>query len=218
MDLFDSGIYFSSHVPIKALTHPLLKYAACACAAKQLGRITGRGSSANEGQLLRTGVPSTFGSGGIDWYFCGARYYEQAIQILMKKLQGDDCISDSMNHSGARHEHQRDPNPDLQDGACDAKSDEVLAATAILSVYEFLDGTGPDWNRHLSGAKSLLDVAQRQMISSEDDSRAPVPSITFSQARRAVFWNFARQDYLSGREYACNAMRLLEIANLDSYQ
>lgn len=42
MDLFDLGTYFSSYVPAKACENPLLKYAACACAAKSLARATKR--------------------------------------------------------------------------------------------------------------------------------------------------------------------------------
>lgn len=39
MDLYDFGTYFASQVPVKALRNPLLKYSACAQAAKQLGHV-----------------------------------------------------------------------------------------------------------------------------------------------------------------------------------
>jgi hypothetical protein len=42
MDLFDLGCYFGHLVPVHALSNPLLKYSACAYAAKQLGRVQGR--------------------------------------------------------------------------------------------------------------------------------------------------------------------------------
>ena len=38
MDLFDLNTYFESYVPVQARSHLLLKHAACAYAAKQLGR------------------------------------------------------------------------------------------------------------------------------------------------------------------------------------
>jgi Fungal specific transcription factor domain len=205
MDLFDFGTYFSSRVPIKALTHPLLKYAACACAAKQLGRINVSKHVANHNVHLRARARSTFSDGSNQWYWCGAKYYDKAIQILMKTLQSDGLFPDSANDDETSRDQVRATPSALRGHApfSDPKSDEVLAATAILCVYEFLDNTGPAWDRHLSGAKSLLDVAQRQMASIEDDSwarRSPAPCLTFSQARRAIFWNFARQDYLSGRK------------------
>jgi hypothetical protein len=121
----------------------------------------------------------------------------------MRALQSDDNNSELMGNGEVHHE----------DGAsilavagdCDSipdrKSDEVLAATAILCVYEFSDAPGLAWNRHLSRTKSLLDIAQRQMASVEKESRPSAPQIAFSRARRAIFWSFARQDYLSGCEY-----------------
>lgn len=63
----------------------------------------------------------------------------------------------------------------------------MLAATAILCVYEFLDASGPAWNRHLSGTKSLLDIAQSQIISAEEGSLSLVSRMKFSAARRAIF-------------------------------
>ncbi|GMF70022.1 unnamed protein product [Aspergillus oryzae] len=89
-------------------------------------------------------------------------------------------------------------------------SDEVLAATAILSVYEFLDATGPAWNRHLSGVKSLLDVAEVGMMPLEQHPSPgealpqPLKRPGLSKARRATFWNFARQDYLAAFINECN--------------
>ena len=82
------------------------------------------------------------------------------------------------------------------------RSDDVLAATAILSVYEFLDASGAAWSRHLNGTKSLLDIPQTKIVSIE----LPAAPGCFqslhqlkkpSRARRAIFWNFARQDCLA---------------------
>ncbi len=84
----------------------------------------------------------------------------------------------------------------------ESNSDDVLAATAILSVYEFLDASGTAWARHLNGTKSLLDIAQTKMVSIE----LPAAPGCFqslhelkkpSKARKAIFWNFARQDCLA---------------------
>lgn len=38
MDLFDLGAYFESYILVQARFRPLLKHAACACAAKHMGR------------------------------------------------------------------------------------------------------------------------------------------------------------------------------------
>jgi hypothetical protein len=80
-------------------------------------------------------------------------------------------------------------------------SDELLAATAILCVYEFLDASVPEWSRHLNGAKSLLDIAKERMMPLQLPSPGtPLlsPSSTrMSKARKATFWNIARQDMLA---------------------
>ena len=80
----------------------------------------------------------------------------------------------------------------------------MLAATAILSVYEFLDATDPAWSRHLSGVKSLLDMAEVGIMPPDyrPVNGARVKQSSFSKARRATFWNFARQDYLAACKFA----------------
>ncbi|KAI2975272.1 transcriptional regulator family: Fungal Specific TF [Aspergillus niger] len=208
MDLFDLGTYFASSVPVRALRNPLLKYAACAYAAKQLGRVKGT-------QVTTGGVYSRHLSNNVDWSWSGAKYYEKAIQLLMKELQPDkgppplstpeafgqwqaaELCEDQEN---PRKRRRRYSDSRFSKGV---HSDEILAATAILSVYEFLDATGPAWNRHLSGVKSLLDVAEVGMMPVEQRhspggtalQQTKVPGL--SKARKATFWNFARQDYLA---------------------
>ncbi|EAW11944.1 uncharacterized protein ACLA_007030 [Aspergillus clavatus NRRL 1] len=212
MDLFDLGTYFASHVPIKALTNPLLKYAACAYSAKQLGRVKGAKAPFG-GVSAKQAFTETWPSGrNVDWSWYGAKYYEKAIQLLVNELQPDEGppplstpeafgqwqaseLSHNHDNSRKRRRHNR-PSSGVH-------SDEVLAATAILSIYEFLDATGTAWNRHLSGVKSLLDVAEVGMMPLEqhpspgDGAPKPPKKFGLSRARRATFWNFARQDYLA---------------------
>ena len=214
MDLFDLRTYFASYVPVKALTNPLLKYAACAYAAKQLGRVKGA-KAVFGGVCSRLASMEVWpGAEKVDWYYHGAKYYEKAIQLLMQALKHDSQGPPLSNPEafgqwqaaelveGAECPHKRRrrfSNSRLSS----AHSDEVLAATAILSIYEFLDATGPAWNRHLSGVKSLLDIAEVGMLPLEQQlspGGSPLPPPKkhgFSRARRATFWNFARQDYLS---------------------
>lgn len=212
MDLFDLGTYFASYVPVKALTNPLLKCAACAYAAKQLGRVKGAKAPAG-GVCSRQAVMETWpDSKNVDWSWYGAKYYERAIQLLMKELQLDKepppseefgQWSHPYDEKNAHKRRRRFSNGRLSNGV---HSDEVLAATAILSIYEFLDATDPAWNRHLSGVKSLLDVAEVGMTPLEQlhfrDFAFQLPKKAgLSKARKATFWNFARQDYLAACKY-----------------
>lgn len=218
MDLYDLGTYFASYVPVKALTNPLLKCAACAYAAKQLGRVKGAKAPVG-GVCSKQAVMETWPDGkSVDWSWYGAKYYERAIQLLMKELQLDKGppqstpevfdhwhATESCDGSKSPHKRRRRfSNSRLSTGV---HSDEVLAATAILSIYEFLDATDPAWNRHLSGVKSLLDVAEVGMTPLEqlpfprDPAFQPPKRPALSKARKATFWNFARQDYLAACKY-----------------
>lgn len=220
MDLFDLDCYFSSIVPIKALSNLLLKCAACAYAAKQLYRVQGAKAIMGGRCSKQASMEVWPDADKVDWEWYGAKYYDKAIHLLMSELQHDSKSPAPLSTPEAfgqwqaaelseGGEHPRKRKRRSSNGRFSSShSDEVLAATAILSVYEFLDATGPAWNRHLSGVKSLLDIAEVGMMPLEQE-RSPgngmIPRKTkpgLSRARRATFWNFARQDYLSACEYA----------------
>lgn len=212
MDLFDLGTYFASYVPIRALTNSLLKYAICAYAAKHLGRVKGAKAPAGGICSKQSAMEVWPDKERVDWSWYGAKYYDKAIQLLMKELQRDEgppplSTPEAFDQWQAAELCEENENPRkrrrryldsrLSNGV---HSDEVLAATAILSVYEFLDATGPAWNRHLSGVKSLLDVAEVGVLPLEQrplGDPAFAPKKGLSKARKAIFWNFARQDYLA---------------------
>ena len=174
MDLFDLGCYFSHHVPVQALSHPLLKHAACAYAAKQLGRAKGKKAVYGGVTGLQANM-EMYEDLFVDWEWEGAVHYDKSINLLKEVIQDEHAT----------------------------RSDEVVAATAILSVYEFISATGAAWSRHLNGTKSLLDIVEDSMMPVE------LPGFNFtmfsprrqpSTARRATFWNFARQDYIAACE------------------
>ena len=190
MDLFDCGRYFSFHVPVKALKVPLLKYAACAYAAKQLGRVRGEksalgGASSSQARMELWPVP-----GKVNWLFHAAKYYDKAISLLLEALEeqqeNPSQFSGEMQLDGDRPDG-RFPNPTPS-----RTSDELLAATAILCEYEAMDATGVAWSKHLNGTKSLLDVAE---VGMHDDFPGSQNYSKFAGARKAIFWNFARQDF-----------------------
>ncbi|QIW97584.1 hypothetical protein AMS68_003102 [Peltaster fructicola] len=140
-----------------------------------------------------------------DWVRKGRENYDVAVSLLRQSLAGA-----SRPRSSALPIDSTPQTVSTAQGAPlpSTDSDELVAATAILCVYEFLDASGMEWSRHLDGAKSLFDVAKDGMVpltlppspisiakqvelGSETDARRP------SQGRIAVFWNFARQDMLA---------------------
>ena len=217
MDLFDLGAYFAYVVPVRARSHPLLRHAACALAAKQLGRA--KGAKAIVGGICsQQSSMEMYDGASIDWEWEGAYQYDRSIALLMETMQQDQ---DERSPASRDHEqlHWRDSRStahtgsDLRDrqglhdrATAPLRSDEVVAATAILCVYEFLSATGAAWSRHLNGTKSLFDFAEGSMMSLEMPTFNPsvhAPRPKPSRARLATFWNFARQDYLAACEYRC---------------
>lgn len=73
--------YFASVVPVEASHCPLLKYAACAIAAKHLGRVRGR-----KRVKSRAATESFPDSEATDWPYKAAKYYDKAIISLQKAL------------------------------------------------------------------------------------------------------------------------------------
>jgi Fungal specific transcription factor domain len=216
MDLFDLGCYFAHQVPVQALSNPLLKYSACAYAAKQLGRVQGRkavigGIVTQQASMELYPHPET-----VDWAYIGAKYYDKAIQLLMEELShsgspdtpmtpttvADETFSTQSNNQRLQNGRQTPGNKRrrISRQLSPGNADETLAAAAILCVYEFLDNANTAWARHLSGTKSLFDLAEKEgMMPVQSPTRPGSLSqrITPSRARRATFWNFARQDFLA---------------------
>lgn len=211
MDLFDFGTYFASYVPVKARENSLLKYAAVACAAKALARVQGRkpvmgGSVTRQARMeLYPDAPL------VDWKHKAAVYYDTAVSLLLQALKMDASSSQDVSDSEARQSN-RDvtseydgPTPKkrrtLSNTFVVSSSDELLAASAVLCVYEFLDTSVSEWAKHLNGAKSLLVLSQERVTSFQSPATTSLVSSQslrlMSKARRATFWNIARQDMLA---------------------
>jgi hypothetical protein len=219
MDLFDLGCYFAHQVPVQAISNPLLKYSACAYAAKQLGRVRGRkalvgGIVDRQAEMEVYARPET-----VDWAYLGAKYYDKAISLLMEELSNsgtthelpitpslvDEPFSPQGSQTPQSHsDTQGNKRRRLSRPSNISSADETLAAAAILCVYEFLDNANTAWAGHLSGTKSLFDLAEKEgmmPVQSPTSPGALSQRITPSRARKATFWNFARQDFLAACEF-----------------
>lgn len=212
MDLFDLGQFFATEVPILAVGCPLLLYACTALAAKSLARVTSSepastvsnthiASQGHNRLALRPGSPLSAG----DWVQKGRENYDVAVSLLRQALAGATVSKSSALPDSATEETasiaQREPLPQTD-------SDELVAATVLLCVYEFLDASGPEWSRHLDGAMGLFEVAKERMMplapeplslanQIRDRIAGHTPDSEFSKGRAATFWCFARQDMLS---------------------
>lgn len=200
MDLFDLGAYFASYVPVKARENSLLKYAAVACAAKALSYIQGRKPTMGGRVMRQAGMEQYPDALLVDWKHKTAVYYDTAVSLLLHALNVE--FNPAFNEP--KYELRRRNGDPIS--ACDgsgpnqrwissnasvvSSTEELLAATAILCFYEFLDTSVSEWEKHLSGARSLLVLSQEKAM--------PLTSSNFaSNAWKATFWNIARQDMLA---------------------
>ncbi|KAL1864378.1 hypothetical protein VTK73DRAFT_5941 [Phialemonium thermophilum] len=216
LDLYFSDAYFALEVPIKALSHPLLKSAACAYAAKHLSR-TRRKTDAPKVPLRQSNVATTTtwpNSDSVDWAWYGAKYYAQAINLLRETLENThDLLGGPLTGRGsAFREDGSEMQPAEQYATYDSISDETLAAMAILCNFEFMSASDVEWTRHLNGTLLVLDLRQTGVIS--------LMSSPPSKARKSIFWNLFRQDVfaafiLEGRtRLDIDDLRMLRAAGL----
>lgn len=215
MDLFDLGQYFATELPILAVGCPLLLYACTALAAKSLARVTGS-ETALAASIIQTQGRSRLALwpgpplSAEGWVHKGRENYDVAVSLLRQALAGATVSESSALPDSATEETasiaQRVPLPQTD-------SDELVAATVLLCVYEFLDASGPEWSRHLDGAMGLFEVAKDRMIPLAPEPLSLANQIrerlsrqstdsealhgVFSKGRASTFWCFARQDMLS---------------------
>ncbi|GAM35109.1 hypothetical protein TCE0_015f03159 [Talaromyces pinophilus] len=194
MDLLYRYEVFSRETLTLARDHPILRYAACAVAAKQLGQMRIPVSDVLRGKTQKKiALKFTQGRLGFLWY--SAKYYERAIQTLVKSITPKDNQSTQGLHSHVS------PSVSLSQGdlMVQAEGEDPivrLLGTCILIQYEHLSATSNAWAGHLTGFSKLLDLI--------DDGKLLVPNPMFSQVYpftkdvmelKAGFWNFVVNDF-----------------------
>jgi len=200
MDLFDLGQFFETVVPVKANSCPLLLYAAAALSAKALGHVD------PSKKKMKDAGPTYSGE---QWLHKAATLYDRAIHYLREALANETRPASSQGRqssvrpmsSGGFGDDSVFRSPSLPS----TDSDELVGTTAILCVYEFLDGSGAEWSRHLDGAKSLFDIAKDSVMAIPTGSptlhrRQSSNQRVTNNSRRAIFWNIVRQDMLEACE------------------
>lgn len=201
MDLLYRYEVFSREVLTLARQHPILRYAACAVAAKQLGQIKDPGEliSRNEMQMQ---IAAKMARGRHDFVWYGIKYYDKAIQTLVKSITPPedstviDHVSPAISLSGG----------DLMIRAEGQDPIVRLLGTCILIQYEHLSANRDAWSGHLTGFSKLLDLI--------DDGQLLLPNPLFEQVypwtknvmeMKAGFWNFVANDL----EESCKSSTLI---------
>ncbi|KAI0421700.1 hypothetical protein F5X98DRAFT_388988 [Xylaria grammica] len=189
MDLLYQYEVFNREVLTLVPDYPILRYAACAVAAKQLGQLSStlastlRGGKTQEAIALRF----TLGQPGVSWY--GAKYYEKAIQTLVKSITPTDTVPEYIY-----------PPISLSQGNLMIQADREdpivrLLATCLLIQYEQLSASRDAWSGHLTGFSKLLDlIGDGKLLRPNHIFEAVYPFTKDVMHLKAGFWNFVVND------------------------
>lgn len=133
MDLFDRDKHFGQLVPLKALRDRLLRNAIAAVSAKQLGRVKGHKLYLGNQSQKPSTMEIIDDVSDTDWFYKAANYYDKAIACSREYLQRlSGTLSDL-------------PSPDVGGPNSMKKSDDLLVAVSIFSLYESLDNMEIGW-------------------------------------------------------------------------
>ncbi|KAL4966896.1 Zn(II)2Cys6 transcription factor [Aspergillus stella-maris] len=194
MDLVGERSYFSYNAVVFAHWSPLVRYAACALGAKQLGQTRNP-----ELQIRQTNTQSLMMRALIDtklgftWY--GAKYYEKAIQLLSRNISKKDLCSPATSSPnyiyGLNSTPKSTDHSTLADEA-DGTPYQILAA-CILCQYEDVNATIRAWTGHLDGAFRLLRPHLTDPAVFQFSDMVPQPT----RALDAIFWYLTVNDMLN---------------------
>ncbi|KAF4895062.1 Transcription activator AMTR1 [Colletotrichum fructicola] len=188
MDLLYRYEVFSREVLTLARDHPILRYAACAVAAKQLGQMRSPLSTIITGKTQQ-GIAAKLQRGplGLMWY--GAKYYEKAIQTLVKSITSEHP---AQNYAS--------PPTSLSQGNLMIRADGEdpivrLLGTCILIQYEQISANRDAWSGHLFGFSKLLDlIDDGRLLHPDPMFEAVYPFTKDIMQVKAGFWNFVVND------------------------
>jgi hypothetical protein len=202
MDVCCDQPYFSEQVALLSPVYTLVRYAAVALAAKQLGYMKNPESGIRQTQSHRF-MLNAFADSKLDFLWYGAKYYDKAIRILAQQLSHEDGSLCQLSPWGI---YQTGLTPQTNEyglgGAHDSTAATLQALVAcILCQYEDLSATMRAWSGHLNGIHKLL----RPYLSDPMTLPTPVHIPHPNKAMDAVYWFFALNEMLD----ACELSRLL---------
>lgn len=199
--------YFSQYIIQLSYHSPLIRYSACAMAAKQLGQIKdlsrvtelSRRSSISASSMLRPSID-------FEWY--GAKYYEKAILLMARQISHESSIIENHLSPGEIYRSPGIESNHLNDHESTSSAFRILAA-CILSSYEELNATMRAWSSHLDGISKLLRPHLDLPACSGNFYRVPQSL----RALKASFWYFALNDMLNSCRLLLSRLQRSIISN-----
>ncbi|KAJ5975106.1 hypothetical protein N7481_008813 [Penicillium waksmanii] len=183
--------YFSQYIIQLSSQSPLIRYSACAIAAKQLGQMK-HSSQATEASRRFSILASSMVQPSIDFEWYGAKYYEKAILLMARQISHGHSIIENHLSPGDIYRSPGSDSNHFDDHETTSSAFRILAA-CILSSYEELNATMRAWTSHLDGINKLLRPHLDLPISPNNFYRVPQSL----RALKASFWYFALNDMLN---------------------
>lgn len=184
MDLFVHDRYFSRQALLVARGSDLIKFAACAAAAKQLGHMKHPGLQAKPTDAAHV-MSRTLKANGRNYLWYGAKYYGKAIQSMAAEIsQTTSNTSTDMSPPELPWEVVSPGTPSAMQGSSEAR----LMAASIMCQYEKLSASTRAWGRHLNGIYKLLQLDRIELL-----------ILQSKKSLRSLFWCFVQNDF----EHSC---------------
>ncbi|KAK4497376.1 hypothetical protein PRZ48_011827 [Zasmidium cellare] len=168
----------------------LIRYAACAAAAKQLGHAKDDSYIFKATLSQHSVLNRRRRDGKIDYLWYGAKYYGKAIQAMAAEILNGHDTGQTVTSTAT---------PSSVDIATTQSNGPVMiearvTAAIIMCQYEELSGSCKAWSRHLDGILRLLRLDDTARAGNRADHPSPLPLVCAERWSKAVFWPFVLND------------------------
>lgn len=206
MSIFSPDQYHRRKVLRLSKHNDLVRYAACAAAAKQLGHVR-KPEMYTDDPTVEDIFVRTTKEGKTDFLWYGAKYYGLAISAMASELSVEARPSFGLSPDGLPWGHHLYLH--CSDGNTSWNEARLIAAE-IMCYYEELSGSFRAWGRHLDGMFRLLQLDQAghqaDVVQPRDES-PPLWQVIPREILGRTFWRFAQNDI----EQSCKCSRMTDI-------
>lgn len=186
--------YFSRRIFSLARESTLIRFAACAASAKQLGHMKDPQSEERQSPHISQ-LEKDLRQQGRDFLWCGAKYYGKAIQAMSSELMNlrDDGVGPFLADNNWTVFSPGSESSFVSGNTSEAR----LLAICIMCQYERLSASHRAKARHLDGLYRLFGL--ERFDSRTDVNPAMVDSLVVKAPLRSLFWHFVQNDLEEAR-------------------
>lgn len=179
--------YFGHECIILTREHSLLRFSACALAAKRLGRATVPISQLFQ-DAAKLNIAQQLLSGNHDFAWYGIKYYDKAIKTLARSIRANQSQPISFTPPDVTSPTGSLPQSEIMTQAEGEDPIVRLLATCLLIQYENLSGNNRGWTGHLNGFNKLLALLDDGSLFHTNPLSQQLFDAKSQRALRAAFW------------------------------